>query len=129
LNAAVHFMVDERAKVLIGMGSFGKPVSAAVMAGHDGHILQMAFAAFIADRAVVGMIDHEGFHIARPEPSGFGRFDREAKPVNDGLEAGHDEFPFFVFRIFIFEDGALAAGAYGMQRGVPAKVRQVQSEG
>ena len=36
-------------------------IAAQAVAAGDGHILQLAFAALVADRAVVGMVDHQPF--------------------------------------------------------------------
>jgi hypothetical protein len=99
------------------------------MARHDGHVLQMTFAAFIADGAIMRMIDHESFYIAGAKAMGFRRFDGNAESVGDGFQARHDQLAFLVVFIFVFDDGALPAGANRMESGMPAKIRQVKAEG
>lgn len=44
-DAAVHLMVDERPQILITVSTFGETVATEAMAGHYGHILQVAVAA------------------------------------------------------------------------------------
>ena len=61
LNAAVHLMIDEWTEILVAMGPFFEAIFPMMMAGHDRHVLQMAFTAFVADRAVMGMVDHQPF--------------------------------------------------------------------
>ncbi len=59
-------MVHEGAQILVAKRAFLECVAAIVMARHDGHVLQVAFAAFIAHRAVVGMVGHQAFNDGRP---------------------------------------------------------------
>src|SRR4051812_14756159 len=40
LDTAVHFMVNERPQVLIGVSSFFEMIAAVIVAGHYCHILQ-----------------------------------------------------------------------------------------
>src|SRR5690606_7453780 len=68
MDAAVHFVVQERPEVLVLVGAFVKAELPVVMPGHNGHILKVARPAFIADGAVVGVIRHEPFDDAGPEP-------------------------------------------------------------
>ena len=67
LDAAVHLMVDEGAEILIAMRALLKPGPSIIMTGHDGHVLEMAFAALVADRAIVRVVQHEPLDHARPE--------------------------------------------------------------
>ena len=57
-DTAVHLVIDEGAEILIAMGPLGAAVASARMPGHEGHVLQVAFAAFLAHRAVVRVVDH-----------------------------------------------------------------------
>src|SRR5262245_44268769 len=57
-NAAIHFMMQERSEFLVLMRSLPVVIGAVVMAGHDGHVLQMAMTTFLADRTIVRMIRH-----------------------------------------------------------------------
>ena len=61
LNASVHFMSEEWAKVLVPISTLLETISAICMPHQDRHILQMTLAAFIAYRAVVRMIQHQPF--------------------------------------------------------------------
>src|SRR5579883_2816065 len=127
LDAAVHFVVDEGAQVLIAEGALFEGVAAVVVAGHHGHVLEMALAAFVADRAVVRVVEHEAFDDAFAEFHGFWIVDRDARAVADRGHAGHDELALVVRLILELLDGALPARADRAERGVPAKVRQVEA--
>ena len=59
LDAAVHLVVHEGPQVLVDVGPLAEAEAAVDVACHDRHVLQMAFAPFVADRAVVGMIGHQ----------------------------------------------------------------------
>src|SRR5215813_13801813 len=58
LDAAVHFMVYERAEVLIAECALIETIASIIVSGHDGHILQVALTAFVADRTIMGMVLH-----------------------------------------------------------------------
>ena len=58
-DAPVHLVMHERPQVLISVRSFFEPVLPVRMSGKHGHVLQMAFAAFVAHRAVVRVVGHE----------------------------------------------------------------------
>jgi hypothetical protein len=58
LNAAVHFMVNKRSQVLVVKGSLPPTITAISMPGHDRHILQVTFAALVAHRTIMRMIEH-----------------------------------------------------------------------
>src|SRR5208283_2218991 len=59
LDASVRLMIHQRAQVLVAKRALVEFVASGVMTGHDGHVLQMALAAFIAHRAVMRVIQHE----------------------------------------------------------------------
>src|SRR3990172_12319206 len=61
LYAAVHLMVDKGAELLISVRALLKAVSAVRMAGHHGHVLEMAFTPLVAHRTIVGMVGHKPF--------------------------------------------------------------------
>src|SRR5215469_5508464 len=67
LDAAVHFVVDERAEVLIAECTLVETIASIIVPGHDGHILQVALAAFVADRAIMWMVLHQAFDNGSPE--------------------------------------------------------------
>jgi hypothetical protein len=62
LYAAIHFMIDERTKVLIDMCPFLEIESAIRMAGHYGHILQMTRTTLIAHGTIMWVIGHKPFN-------------------------------------------------------------------
>ena len=60
-DAAVHFVIDEGAKILISEGAFFKPSPSISMPSHDCHVLKVAFATLIADWPIMRVIHHEPF--------------------------------------------------------------------
>src|SRR5262249_20133296 len=65
LDAALHLVIDEQAEILIAVGPLLEAKASVSVPGHHRHILQMAFAALVAHRAIVRMIDHQPFDYAR----------------------------------------------------------------
>ena len=128
LDAAVHLVIDERAEVLVPMRSFFETRAPVVVPGHDRHVLQMTFAAFIADRAIVRMIQHEPFDHAFAESLCFGIVDRYAGAVCGRRHAGHDDLAACVLLVFELFDGTLAARADGSHRRMPAEIGKVETE-
>jgi len=63
-DAAVHLVGNERAQLLVLVGTLGEAITALVVAGHHGHVLQMAVTAFFAHRAVVRVVGHQPFNDA-----------------------------------------------------------------
>src|SRR3990172_2229066 len=57
-DTAIHFVIDERPQILIAMGCLLEAKCAVIVAGQDGHVLQVPLAAFIAHGAVMGMVYH-----------------------------------------------------------------------
>src|SRR5208337_3164665 len=78
LDASVRLMIHQRAQVLVAKRALVEFVASGVMTGHDGHVLQMALAAFIAHRAVMRVIQHESFNDARAEHGSLRIRDRDA---------------------------------------------------
>jgi len=62
LDAAVHLVIYKRPQILIQIGPLFEPISPIYMTGHYRHVLKMTFSAFITDRAIVGMVDHQPFN-------------------------------------------------------------------
>ena len=56
LDAPVHLVVDKRAEVLVAEGPLGDAVAPIGVAGHHRHVLQVALAALVADRAIVRVV-------------------------------------------------------------------------
>src|SRR6185312_11535841 len=110
-------------------GPLRKFVAPVVMTGHDGHVLQMAFAALIAHWAVVRMILHHAFDNAGAKSDGFRIGDGDARTLSSRSHASHDQAPMLVFLVAEVLYGALAACTHGTQGGMPAEVRQVKTGG
>ena len=81
LDAAVHLVVHEGAQVLVAERALADAVAAIVVAGHHGHVLQMAFAAFVAHRAIVRMVQHQPFRHAGAKLARLGIVNRDASAV------------------------------------------------
>ena len=64
MDAAVHRGLDERTNVFVLDGALVLGIARRVEAKAHGLVLQIAFAALIADRAVERMIDEQEFHHA-----------------------------------------------------------------
>ena len=62
LDASVHFMLHKGTEVLVRIGALLPEVAPDSVAGGDGFVLQEAVAPLVADRAVVGMVEHEAFN-------------------------------------------------------------------
>ncbi len=129
LDATVHLMIDERAQVLVREGAFAKAVASVGMAGHDGHVLEVAFPTLVADGTIVRVVCHEPFDDARTELARLFIFDRDPHAIHGRHHAGHDDLSPLVLLIPVLTNGALAAGADRSECGMPAEVRQVESEG
>src|SRR5262245_5364188 len=128
LDAAVHLVIDEGAEILVTVRSLFETEVAIRMPGHGRHILQMAFAAFIAHRAIVRMVDHQPFDHAGSKRLRLLVFNRDARAVGSGRHTGHDQLSSLVLGVLELLDGALPAGAHRTQRGMPAEIRQVESQ-
>jgi hypothetical protein len=61
LDTAVHLVLDEYPKVLIGVGSLLSEVAPDPMTSGHGQILKQTMSPFVADGTVVGMVHHEPF--------------------------------------------------------------------
>ena len=121
-------MVDEGAEILIAVGALGKTVAPIRMAGHQGHILQMAVAAFVTHRAIVWVVDHQPFDHAGPKRLSIRVIDGDMSIGGGGGHTGHDQPTPRVLRVSELLHGALAARSHRPQRRVPAKVGQVEAE-
>ena len=99
-NAAIHLMVDERSEILVVVRAFLEAEFTIVVTGHDGHVLQVTLAAFVANRAVVRVIDHQPFNNAGTELAGLGVVDGEAQTIRNRRHAGHDDAACSVLVIF-----------------------------
>src|SRR5687767_7534260 len=72
LNAPVHFMVDERAQLLVLISTFFILESPVGVPGHDCHILKVTGPPFIAHGAIMWVVCHKPLDHISPERGGFG---------------------------------------------------------
>ena len=129
-DAAVHLVAEERAEVLIAPRALLASVAAHGVAGHHGHVLQVALAAFLAHRAVVRVVLHQPLDHLFAEVRRERRLDGNAHPVRlHRQRASHLQAPALIRLVRVFDNGAQPAGADRPQRGVPAEVGQLQMLG
>jgi hypothetical protein len=112
LNTAIHLVVYEWTQVLVTVSAFPESITPVTVPGHDCHILEMAFTAFIADWAVMGMINHQPFNHLCPKHDRFGVIDRNTRAIRGRGHASHDELPLLIVFIPELFDRALATGSY-----------------
>ena len=62
VDAPVHLVLDKASEELVPVGPLEPPVAPEAVASGHGHVLKKAVAALVADRAVVGMVEHEPLH-------------------------------------------------------------------
>jgi len=110
--AAVHFMVQERPEILVLIGPFFETGSSVDMACHNCHVLQVAFAPLVTDRAIMRVVQHKQFDNTGAEGPGLWIIDGYSKALRNRGHAGHDDFaPGVVFIPELFHS-AEPAGAY-----------------
>ena len=127
-DAAVHLVSDERAELLVLVGTFGETVTALVVAGHYRHVLQVAMTAFLTDRAVVRVVGHQPFNDTGAKRLGLVVVDGNPGAISGRGHAGHDDTTAGVVFVGVLLDRALAAGADATERRVPAKIGDVEAE-
>ena len=108
-NASIHFMKYERSQVLIPESAFIETVAAVIMTGHDGHILEMALAAFVTNRAVMRMIGHKQFDNVGAKFPYAVRSHGNTHLILDRRHTGHHDFAFIVVLVLELNNGALPA--------------------
>ncbi len=128
LYTPVHFMMNERSQVLIGIGTFFKFKAPVIMPGHYRHVLQMAVASFIANGAVVRMIGHQPFNYLFPE-----RFCRTigngyAQSILHVFHAAHYQAPAAVLLILKYLYRALPACAHTSHGRMPAEIGKIKTK-
>jgi len=128
LNAAVHLVIDKWAEVLVSVRALFEPGSAIIMAGHDRHVLKVALAAFVADWAVMGMVQHEPLDHARAEGPRIGIINGQSQALSYRGHAGHGDPAARILVILEHFDSALTACAHGVQGRVPAEVGKVEPQ-
>ena len=127
-DAAVHLVCNERAEVLVLVGTLGETVTALVVAGHYRHVLQVAVTAFFADRAVVRVVGHQPFDDAGAKRLRLVVFDGNPGAIAGRSHAGHDDTTTGVVFVGVLLDRTLAAGTDATKRRVPAEIRDVEAE-
>ena len=127
-DAAIHFMADERAKVLILVRALLEAVATGVVTCHHGHVLQMAVAAFLAHRAIVRVVGHQPLDHRRAEFLRFSIINGDEGVVGGRRHARHHQTPALVVGVGVLLDRALAAGAHGAQRRMPAEIGNIEAE-
>ncbi len=128
LDAAVHLVSKKGAEVLIGISPLLKTESPVYMPGHKGHILEMAFAPLIADRAIMGMVGHEPFDYTFSEGLYLGIIDRNPYALFHRSHTGHDNPAPCIFFILEFLYCALPACSHGMHGRMPAEIGHIESQ-
>ena len=122
-------MIDERPQVLIAVGNLFLVIASIVVTGHQGHVLQVAFATLFANRAVVGVRDHQALNDIGAEGSCLLILYGNNRTVASRRHAGHHQRAVFVVGVQILLHRTLAAGTDGSHAGMPAKIRQVEALG
>jgi hypothetical protein len=129
LDTAVHFVFKKGPKVLTGIGPLLEPKFSPRVAGHHGHVLQMAFPAFIADGTVVRMVRHEPLNDSGAKLLHFRIVDGNAHSILSIAYAGHDNLTASIFLVSKQFDCTLPACAYGMHGRMPAEIRNIETQG
>src|SRR6185312_1187445 len=97
-----------------------KVIAAITVAGHHGHILQMAFAAFVADRAIMRMVLHHAFDDAGAKRDRVRILNGYMRTLGSWRHARHHQTSLLVVRVAELFDGALPTRAHRTQGRVPA---------
>ena len=98
------------------------------MTGHHGHVLKMTVTAFFADRAVMRMVGHQELDHRLAELLGLFIRNRDIGAVGGRRHAGHDDAAHLVVLVLVLLHRALAAGADGAKRRVPAEIRNIEAQ-
>src|SRR5687768_7891208 len=128
LDAAVHLVIDKRAQVLVVKRALSASVTAIGMPCHYRHILEVAFAALVAHWTIMGVVDHQPFDHAGAELPRLRIVDGDASAIRDWRHASHHNLAALVILVLELLDRTLTTGAHRTQRGVPAKIWQVESQ-
>jgi hypothetical protein len=109
LDASIHLVMNEWAHVLIPEGSLPETGLAVHVSGHHGHVLEVALASFVADRTIMGVVEHEPLDDRCPESLHLGIVDGDSGTVFGRGHAGHDNPPAGVVLVRECLDRALPA--------------------
>ena len=99
MDAAGHHGLHERAPVLLADGALAFVITRMVAAVADRLVLQIAFAALIADRAIQRVVDEQEFHDAAAAAANHFGIGMDNHTFRDRHAAGGDRFRrhFFYF--------------------------------
>ena len=130
-DAAVELVGDERPEVLVLEGPLAAAVAPVAVPGHHRHVLQVALAALVADRAVVRVAEHHELDHLGAEADRLGVEDVHLRALLRLGHAGHGDLALLLALAVgpVQAHGALAAGADGPEDRVPAEERQVEAQG
>src|SRR6185369_2619678 len=120
LDAAVHLVFDKGTEILIDVCPLQAVVAPDAVAAGDGEVLELALPPLVADRAVVGVIDHQPFDDGAAHGDRFRVGRRYHHAVLGRQHAGHLD-P--LDRPLQHPDGADPAGAGPAESGMPAEMR------
>ncbi len=130
-DAAVELVGHERPEVLVLEGPLAAAVAPVAVPGHHGHVLEVALAALVADRAVVRVAEHHELDHLGAEADRLGVEDVHLRAFQRLGHAGHGDLALLVALAVgpVQAHRALAAGADGAHDGVPAEEGQVEAQG
>ena len=130
-DAAVELVGDEGAEVLVLEGPLEPAVAAVAVAGHHRHVLEVALAALVADRAVVRVAEHHQLDHLGAEADRLLVVDVHPRALLRLGHAGHRDLALLVALAVgpVEAHGALAAGADGAHDRVPAEEREIEAQG
>ena len=119
-------MIYERPQILIAVGNLFLVIAPVVVTGHQGHVLQVAFAPLLANRAVMGVRDHQALDDIGAEGTCLRILYGDNRTVASRRHASHHQVAVLVVGVPILLHRTLAAGTDGPHAGMPAKIRQVE---
>ncbi len=128
LDATIHLVIDERAKILVRERTFRKTVFTIRMAGHHRHILQMTFAPLVTHGTIVRMVHHQPLNHTGAKVMCFRVIYGNTRAFSCRGHARHHDFAVLVVLVFELLDRALPARTHRTQRRVPTEIRQIEAQ-
>src|SRR5262249_7972256 len=129
LDASIHLVIHQWTEILVAERTLVELIAAVIVTGHYGHVLQMTLPPFITHRAIVRMIQHQTLNNGGTEGHRFGIVDSDACALCGGRHAGHHNLSLSIVLVLELLDGALATGADGPERRMPAEIRKIEPRG
>ena len=62
VNTTIHLMLNQRAQVLIRIRPLIAGITSDTMSAGDRHVLEQTLATFVANRAIMGVVEHQPFN-------------------------------------------------------------------